>query len=60
MTDTTSTNPPALIATLVAALKSGGTATYRQTRERLADYGIRITTAAGIVPESTRLNASNP
>ena len=53
-------DPPTLIAALVAAMKSGDTATYRQTRDRLADHGIRITTAAGIVPESNRHNAPNP
>ena len=60
MTDTNPADPPALIAALVAAMKSGNTATYSQTRDRLADRGIRITTAAGIVPESNRLNATNP
>ena len=60
MTDTDPADPPTLIATLVAAMKSGDTATYRQTRDRLADHGILITTAAGIVPDSNRLIASKP
>ncbi len=64
MTDTTPADPPTLIAILIAAIKSGDTATYSQTRARLADHGIRITTAASadtatIVPDSVRLNAPN-
>ena len=64
MTDTNPADPPALIAALVAAMKSGNTATYSQTRDRLADRGIRITTAASayaatIVPDSIRPDAPN-
>lgn len=64
MTDTNPADPPTLIAILIAAMKSGDTAKYNQTRARLADHGIRITTAASanatsIVPDSIRLNAPN-
>ena len=46
MTDTDPADPPTLIAILVAAMKSGDAATCSRTRARLADHGIRITTAA--------------
>ena len=59
MTDSTPADPPTLIAILVAAMKSGDAATYSQTRDRLADHGIHITTAATIVPDSIRLNVPN-
>ena len=64
MNDTNPADPPALIAALVAAMKTGDTATYNQNRDRLADHGIRITTAASAyaataAPDSIRPDVPN-